>query len=124
MRARGTIDKDVAKSVLLYASESWAVTGEILKVLKGFQHRAARQITGMTAKRGAVGEWEYPPVAKALEAAGLNPIMEYIRIRQETTEEKVACRPIYELCVKAERRTGMRQIMIWWDQDVVNEPEE
>ena len=50
--------------------------------------------------------------------------MEYIRRQQATISEKVECRPIYELCVEAERRTDTNRRMIWWDQDVVNEPEE
>ena len=33
--------KAVAKMLLLYGSESWVVTGKILKVLMGFHHRAA-----------------------------------------------------------------------------------
>ena len=42
------------------------VTGEILKFLTPFQHRAAQRITGMTAKCGAGGEWEYPAVEEAM----------------------------------------------------------
>ena len=49
--------KAVAQSVLLYGSEGWVVTGAMLKILEGFHHRAASQITGMTATRGADGEW-------------------------------------------------------------------
>ena len=49
--------KVVAQSVLLYGSESWVVTGEMLKVLTEFHHRATQQLTGMTAKCGAGGEW-------------------------------------------------------------------
>ena len=78
----------------------------------------------MMATRGAGREWEYPLVVAALETAGLHPVMEYIRRRQATIAKKVACRPIYELCVEAERRPGTRRRMIYWDQDVVNEPEE
>ena len=59
-----------------------------------------------------------------METAGLHPIMEYIRRQQATIAEKVTCRPIYELCVEAERRLGTSRRMRWWDQDVVNEPEE
>ena len=123
-RARGMMYKSVARSVLLYGSESWVVTGEMLTVPEGFHHRAARRITGMTATRGAGGEWEYPPVAAAMEATGLHPIRGYIRRRQATIAEKVSLRPMYELCAEAERMTGMRQMSRWWDQDVVNEPEE
>ena len=60
----------------------------------------------------------------ALEAAGLHPIMEYIRRRQANTSKKVSFRPIYELCVEVERRPGTSRRIIWWDQDIVNEPEE
>ena len=60
----------------------------------------------------------------ALEATGLHPIMEYIRRPQENIAEKVACRPINEVCVEAERRLGKIWMMRWWYQDVANEPEE
>ena len=65
--------------MLLYVSESWVVTGEMIKVLASFHHRAARRIMGMTAKREAGGEWEYPSVLDAMEAAGLHPIRVYTR---------------------------------------------
>ena len=78
----------------------------------------------MTETHGTGREWEYPLVVAAMvmEAAVLHPIMEYIRRRQATIAEKVACRPIYELCIEAERRPGVRRRMIWWDQDMVNKP--
>ena len=69
----------------------------MLKVLEGFHHQAARRIIGMKATHGVGGEWEYPPVAAALEAAGKYPIREYIRRCQVTIAEKVACHLIYEL---------------------------
>ena len=81
--------KAVAQSVLLYGSESCVVKEAMLKVLKGFHHRAARQITGTTATCGTGRKWEHPPVVVALEATGLHPTMEYIRRRQVTMAEKV-----------------------------------
>ena len=78
MRARGMMYKSVSQSVLLYVSESWVVTGAMLKVLEGFHHREVRRITGMTAKRVADGEWEYSLVVAALESAVLHLIQEYI----------------------------------------------
>ena len=116
--------KAVTNSVLLYGSASWVVMGAMLNFLEGFHHRAAWQITVMLETHGAGGEWEYPLVVAALEAAVIHPIMEYIRRRQAAIAEKVACRPIYELCVEAEQRPGMTQRMRWWDQEVVNEPED
>ena len=58
VRARGAMYKAVAQLVLLYDREIFVVTGEMLKVLTGFHHQAARRITGMMAKCGAGGEWE------------------------------------------------------------------
>ena len=71
--------KAVTQSVLLYISESWVVTGEILKVLKAFHHRAVQWITGMTAKCGAGREWEYPEAEEAMESSGIHPIGVYIK---------------------------------------------
>ena len=62
----GIMYKAVSHCVLLYGSEIWLVTGATLKVMEGFHQRVARRITGMTAKRVADGEWEYPPVLEAL----------------------------------------------------------
>ena len=63
-------------------------------------------------------------MAAGLEAAGLYPIHEYIRRWQATIAAQVESSPIYEICTKAERRLGTIQMMIWWDQDVVQEYEE
>ena len=58
VRDRGDMYKEAAQLVILYGSESWVVVGEMLKVLTGLHYKAAQRITGMTAKRGAGGEWE------------------------------------------------------------------
>ena len=58
MQARGMMYKAVAQSVLLYESKIWVVMGDMLKVLEGFHHRAARRITGMTATHGTGREQE------------------------------------------------------------------
>ena len=98
VRSQGAMYKEVTQLVLLYGSEIWVVTGEMLKVLKGFHYRAAWQTTGMTAKCGAGGEWEYPLVVEAMETAGIQPIEVYIMRRQAKIAERVTCRYIYELC--------------------------
>lgn len=58
-------------TVLLYGCESWVVTDRMLAVLTSSHHRVARRI----AKRQAVlqedGEWVYPDIGEAREAAGL-----------------------------------------------------
>ena len=62
----------------------------MLKVLAGSHHRVAQRITGMTAKRGADGEWDYPSVVEAMEAAGLHPIGVCIKRRKATISDRVA----------------------------------
>ena len=75
VQARGMVFLAVDQLVLLYSSESWVVAWAMIKVLEGFHHRASRQITRMMETRGLGGEWEYPPVVAALEAAVIHPIM-------------------------------------------------
>ena len=121
---RGAIYKSVEQFVLLYGIKTWVVTREMLKVLKGFHYLAARRITVLTEKRRAGGEWEYPSVVKEMKSTGLHPVGVYIRRRKATIAERVACRPIYELCMEAERMPGRSRLMKWCDQDVVNKPED
>ena len=59
-----------------------------------------------------------------MEASGLHTIRDYIMRLQETISEKLAFLPIHEIFSEAEWMPVMSQIVIWWDQDVVNEPEE
>ena len=92
VRSRGMMYNGVSQSVLLYGSESWVVTGEMLKLLQGFHRWAARLITEMTTTRGTVNGWEYLPLILALESARLHPIWDYIRRCQANIAEKVSCR--------------------------------
>ena len=69
----------------------------------------------MTTQRVEDGEWEFPPVADAMEAAWIWPIKEYIQRRQVTIAAQMACRTIYELCTGAEWMPGYSWMMRWWD---------
>ena len=53
----------------------------------------ARQIADRRARRDADGNWVWPPIAEALEIAGLHPIEEYIQRRQATILARVVDRP-------------------------------
>ena len=99
--------------VLLYVSEIWVVTGDILKVWEGFHHQAARRITSMMALRGAGREWEYPQVVAEIEDRELHPIGEYTRRQQMTIAEKVACHYIYGIRFKAGRMLGTIWMVRW-----------
>ena len=75
---QGAMYKLVSHSVLLYGRDILVVTGWMIKVLTTFHHQAARQITGMTEKRGAGGEWKYT-VEVAMEYVELHPIGVYVK---------------------------------------------
>ena len=108
--------------VLLYGSESWVVTGEMLKVLMAFHYILARRIMRMTAKHGSGGEWKYPAVEEEMDSAGIHPIGVNIKRWQKTIAERVTFRRVYTLCTEAERIPGMIRMVRWWDQDAVNDP--
>ena len=122
--ARREMYKAVAQSVLLYVSKIWVVTGEMLKVLTAFHHRAAQRITGMTAKRRAGREWEYLAVDEEMNAAGIHPIGVYIKGRKTNIAERVACRPVYSMCTDTEHILGTIWMVRCWDQYVVKDLEE
>ena len=59
-----------------------------------------------------------------MDSAGLHLLGVYIKRRQKTISERVARRPVYELCAEAENIPGLIRMVLWWDQDAVNDLEE
>ena len=59
-----------------------------------------------------------------MEAVGIHYIRVYTRRRRATTEEKVSCLHIYEICMEAEQMPGTSRMVRRWYQNAVNEPEE
>ena len=75
--------QSVVAAVLLYGSESWAISAYDLRALEGFHVEAARRLTGMRfTKRGET--WVYPKSADVLRAAHLRTIRESIARRRQT----------------------------------------
>ena len=70
----------MTQKVLLHESDIWEVTGLMLKVLEGFHHWSAQRISVIMDRHMKDGEWEYLPVADALESSGIWKIKEYIQI--------------------------------------------
>ena len=96
----------------------------MLKVLTEFHHRAAKHITGMTAKCGGGGDWYCPAVDEEMDATGHHSIGVYIKRWQTNLSQRVANCPIYALCKVVEKMPGTSRLVRWWDQDAVNELEE
>lgn len=107
--------KAIAQSVLLYGCETWNLTSAMLRALTSFHHRVARRISGRMPYLRR-GEWVYPSIEEAREAAGLFKIDHYIAVRQRTFVDKIATRPILRLCKEAGRLSGSTTRQYWWTQ--------
>ena len=59
-----------------------------------------------------------------MDSAGIHSIGLYVNRRKKTIAERVSYQPVYALCTEVERILGTSQVVLWWDQDAVNEPEE
>ena len=123
-RIAGKFYKAIVQSVLLYSSETWTITPQLMSVLEGFHHRVARRISRMTPTRQPNGDWVYPPIEDALEAAGLYPVQTYVGRRQATLVDSIATRPIYTLCTNSTRRPGSASRLRWWTQPLGPPPDD
>ena len=73
-----TICKKIFQLVLLFGSESWVVTRATLKLIEGFHHLTSRRITGTTVRHTTSEEWEWSPVAYAIDTKGFWSANKYI----------------------------------------------
>ena len=76
IKARAMMYKAVVLELLLYGSKVWLATDEMMTVLEGFHHSIARQISGMTARKGDSGELKWALVETVLEIIGVWTIRE------------------------------------------------
>ena len=87
------------------------VTDTIITVLEGFCRRIARQIVGMTARKGDDREWEEALVDVELDNTRIWPIREYVRRNQVTITDYIAGRPISKLCTGAKHIEGSSRFL-------------
>jgi hypothetical protein len=109
--------KAIVQAILLYGSETWTITSAMMKALRGFHNRVARRTACRCPKQRPDGSWDYPRIETARRIASLYTIEHYVAIRQRSFVDKVATRPIHELCEVAQRRSGSAASKIyWWTQ--------
>lgn len=116
-KAKGMFHKAVAQLIPLCGSETWVVTGGVMKVLEGFHRRCAHKMTGLGPQRQADGEQFHPPAKEELRQAGSHPICECVRRRQAATLEQIATHLIHQLCLASTRCRGSMHQLWWWQQD-------
>ena len=100
--------------------EIWVLTQRIEKALDSFQSRVARRHIRKQPRQQTDGIWDYPPLAEALEEAGLEGIRKLLTRRQNTVAQYIATQLIMDLCERAARRPGARVSRRWWGQDRID----
>ena len=116
-RVCGMFYKAVVQAVLLFGSETWALTPSAMRCLEGFHIRSAYRMARVNKPRKiqGTGTWTYPSTEDVLEEVGLFPIRQYIEVRRQTIAAYIVNRPIFQLCVDEERRRGTSP-RLWWEQ--------
>jgi hypothetical protein len=91
--------KATIQTVLLYGSETWVITGDILNALRSFHHSVARRLTGQYPYQLAnSGDWIYPSITNMLAQAGMFSIEEYLLRRFVYLQNYARTRPILQDC--------------------------
>ena len=116
----GRIYVAVVQAVLMYGSEKWVMKLCIGRVLSGFHHRVAFSMTGRQPRRERYGRWVYALLVEAMEEAVLHEVETYIYLLQNTVTQLMTTRPIIDLCLAAERRTGSRVTKRWIEKEVLD----
>ena len=106
----------VTQAVLLFGSETWALTARMEKALESFQSRVARKITGRQTRQRKDRSWFYLPLAELMKEIGMVGIRTSILRRENTVAQFIAARPILDLCEQATRPPGARVARRWWEQ--------
>ena len=79
LRVSGFLFKAMVQSVLLFISETWAVTPRMGRALGGFQDQVAIRLTGRLLWPKPDGKLKYTLVATARDEAGFQTMGEYIQ---------------------------------------------
>jgi hypothetical protein len=104
--------RTVVLYVLLYSSESWVLTGDLMRQLRSFHRRCCRGLTGEFNRQDEEGEWICPKSEEVLKKAGALTIEEYIERRRETIMKDAQTRNIYGKC-KSSRKIASN--LLWWE---------
>jgi hypothetical protein len=107
----------IVQSTLLYGAETWDATDKVFKALAGFHHRVARRLSGrMPRYIRRTDEWVYPPIEEALAATGMATIESTVKTRQSLLVDRIATRPILEICKEEGRLSGSTRRRYWWER--------
>lgn len=105
--------RTVVLYVLLYGSETWVLTSDLMRQLRSFHRRCCRGLTGEFIHQDEDGEWICPKSEEVLEKAGVLTIEEYIQRRRETIMSYAETRTIYGKCRDSQKIANNN--LLWWE---------
>jgi hypothetical protein len=113
--------KATIQTVLLYGSETWVITKEILQLLTSFHHGIACRLTGRYPRPiPDMDEWEHPSIQETLQIAGLFTMDEYLRRRRRYLEQHAQQLPILRECQQSLQTENPRRRTFWWNQSLAD----
>jgi hypothetical protein len=76
--------------VLLYGSESWVLTGDLMRQLRSFHRRSCcRGLTGEFIRQDEKGEWICPKSEEVLKKAGVLTIEEHVHSEEARVDHEI-----------------------------------
>jgi exonuclease III len=114
-KAMATFYKAIVQSVLLYGSESWVLTKEMVRKLQSFHHRCARYLAREHIQQDNQGNWTAPPSTSVLEKTGLQTVQEYIQRRKATILEYAKTTEILQKCEASSPLASAPNQLVWWE---------
>ena len=118
-RTSGMFYISLVKSVLLFGSQTWAVTYHILRAGGDIHNLVARRIYGRMHKCIRNGGWDNPPIGEALVDVGLETIVVDVSYRYNTVSQYIYTRTIFEILVAKQQRPVSPALLWQWDQEGV-----
>jgi hypothetical protein len=115
--------KATIQTVLLYGSETWVISDEILQMLTSFHHGIARWLTGRYPHPISDADddnWIYPSIKKTLRIAGLFTMDEYLNRRRRYLEEYTGQLQKLQECQDAFQMGNTTRRVFWWNQTSTN----
>jgi hypothetical protein len=117
--------KATIQTILLYGSETWVITSDILQVLRSFHHSVARRLTGRYPYQlPDSNDWIYPSIKTTLNIAGMHTMEDYLKMRRSYLETYAKSTPTLQNCMNALRSGTTTRKSFWWKQDLFNNIED
>jgi hypothetical protein len=113
-KTMGIFYRTIVQAVLLFGSETWALTQRQEGLVRSFHNQCARNITRRWNYEKEDGTWHIYRMEQTLKLAGLQPVEEYIARRKRTILPYAQGRAIFRKCKRTSRTPSNSHKVTWW----------